>query len=76
MCIISSLITLVALAIIMFSYYIENYCDLKAKQYDLDTVTVGDYSVEMDISDKQYQSYKNQYEQNEINFGGKDLTNE
>ena len=44
--------------LIFFKYYIENMSELNALKFDLDTVTVGDWSVELDISDEQYQTFK------------------
>ena len=62
--------------LIFFKYYIENMSELNALKFDLDTVTVGDWSVELDISDEQYQTFKKQCEQNEKDFKGKDLVYE
>ena len=65
MCIVQALITLIALLLILFKYFIENYSNLKVKEFDLDTVTVGDWSVELEISDKQYDLFKNKFYKNQ-----------
>ena len=45
----------------LFKYYVKKYATIKELRYDLDTVTVDDFAVELEISIKQYKQFLKQY---------------
>ena len=68
LCIISSFVALISLSLILFKYYVKETAINKELKYDLNTVTVDDFAVEMEISTKQNKQFLEQkYEPSENN---------
>ena len=65
---VSSLITTIAFMLMLARYYLESFCGLQVLKYDLDTVTVGDWAVELDISDEQYQIFIDEFNRREEKY--------
>ena len=59
------MVTFIALALILFKYYLKNYTNVKEWRFDLETQTVDDWSIELPISKKQYSRFKLRFEENE-----------
>lgn len=56
----ASLIVMVCTALFaVINYYMQSTSDLDGYVYDVSTVTVQDYTVEMDISDAMWEEFKN-----------------
>ena len=56
--IISSMIALIAVMLIIIIQSQLSYSDLEAKKFDLDSVTVGDFTIQMDISTDQFKHFQ------------------
>ena len=59
--VIASITVFLYFYIIVYFDYIESVEDNRYIDYDVKTITASDYTVEFEISDSQYNRWKNQY---------------
>ena len=64
--VIASISVLISLLMIIAIYYLKTKSDIDNIKYDLETITISDYTVKLDITDEIYQNFLDDPTQQDI----------